>query len=436
MASKKVNLLSQYIPEQTPEEMMGFPEPDFTGEEMSVNGESPREMTIPSEPMKFNMMPPIDPNNGVPTSLVNAGKSNQEKLLEMINSPEYKAKLQELSDRSRQSLDEQRQGIQSNENDINNIASQKPRVDLTSLLGWFDSLSGGRGQAAKNYQRPTSAEDKAMKVLALKNQLQIQKKGLSSEELAFLKSQISGEMSPLSQLNSMAKIDAYGGKTQDALLQRQVARQDFQEHQNVLKSIDQDKTNIQRLSNYSNLTNALTNFTNASIRSPNQLAELEQTIRGSLGVKGVGGVEERDQTYLKTFERELIKAKQYWSSNPTDVQGIQTTINHLKELAQNEQGNFRNQVQTRYKALVGGHETLYERNPHLQQDLQNKIQAASAQFTPPTIIEKPRDKQGHVIKKRGMAPQAPAKISGPGLDADLESMSPEELQQWMQTHGQ
>lgn len=432
----KKTLVAQYdpseyqpMPNQSPEDMMGFPEPDIEGDPMGVEAPVRRPMPIASEPIPFNTMPPINPNNGVPSSITDMMQSPQQQFLKIIQSPEYKAKLKELSDRSKSSIDQQEKGVNENAQGIENLQGLK-RTDLSPLLALTDTWTGSDLQ--KGYQKPQSPEDYQMKVLGLKNQLQSQRKGLSDEQLSLLKSQLTGDMSPMKQLKDMAMMDAYGGKTQAAQMERQQTRQDFQEHQNVLKSIDQDKTNTQRLANYSNLSSALTNFTNATVRSPNQLAELEQTIRNSLGTKGPGGVDERDQTYLKTLERSIIQARQYWSSNPADVKGIQSTIDHLKELAANEQGNFRNQVSTRWKALVGGHESLYERNPHLAEDLQNKINAASSQFAAPTIIERPRNAQGKAIKQK----PTPKPSAGQAVDANLDQMTPEELQHWIDTHGQ
>lgn len=329
----------------------------LTAEEMNQANQAPEESVAP---------------NGLPKSVIDQAQSPQEKLLEL-----YREKVKEAADQQQKALAENEKSVQQFEN-------AGPSFDPGPLSALHTNNYRGP-DAAKYLQKPMSPEERQQKLFDLKNALQKQRQGLTENQINLLKNELATSK-PMVQLAN-----------RQTLMQ---GRQDFQEHQNVLKSIDNDKTNVQRIQNYSNLGNALTNFTNMDIRSPANLAELEQTIRTSLGVKGTGGVEERDKTFLKSFERDLITAKQYWESNPQDVKGIESTVQHLKQVAQNEQNNFRSQVAQRTQALIAGHESLYKRNPELWGDLQNKINSTTQQLAPTQVKEKPRDSSGHLIKKK------------------------------------
>lgn len=318
--------------------------------------------------------------NGVPLGLTGgAGAASPASptmnVMQILQSPEYKAKLAALSKRGQDALNEQKQGIDQNQEMIQKLSGFQSNAPL---YNWIDDTTGSH--LMRGYQDPA---EKAKMVLGLQNMLQGQKKDMSKDEIDFIKSQLSSQFDPLKIQKEMAQIDYYNRYGQGGPVQGlQQQRQDFQEHQQVLKSVDNDKTNLQRIASTSNIANSLNNFANADIKSAAQLDELQQTIRSNLGIKGQGGVDEREKTYLNSLAQDLARASTYWKSGPQGVEKAASIVAHLKQLAALEQQNFQNQAATRTQALISGHESLYERNPTLKADLERKIEAAKKQYAP------------------------------------------------------
>lgn len=365
----------------TPEEALGFQEPTVTGDEVNVNG-APRLMDVPAEPANFNISPPVGGNDVAPQP--QGALSPTQQMMQMLNSPEYKQRLAQLQQRSQQALDEQRQGIQQNESIADQI--RQPKTNYAPLYNLIDQWTGSH--LMNTYQNP---DDRNAMLLKLNNLIQGQRGQLTKDEIENMKEQLAGPNSPLGTMKQLAQTDYYnryapGGPVE----QLQVQRQDKNEHLNVLKSLDTDKTNTQRLASTSNIANSLGNFMNADISSPSQLEELQQTIRGSLGIKGPGGVNERERTYLETLAGNIQKAQQFWKGpqdlkDPTKGPVIRATIQHLKDIAQMEQQNFQNQADQRMGALVAGHEDVYGRHPDWRDQVQNKINAALGQYAPSKV---------------------------------------------------
>lgn len=362
-------------------------------------------------------------SNGVPNNN-QSSTSLMQKYLQTLQSPDYQKKLKELSDRSKQAIEEQRSGLQQNEALANQLEPKAQSMNLAPALQLADAWTGSN--LSHGYVTPDQYKEK---LLSLRNQIQSQRKGLTDEELALLKSQTSGDMSPLKGLKDVAAIEAFGGKSQQSLLDRQNQRMDKQEHLNLLKEVDQDQTQKLRVAAYSTIDNAMNNFFNAKNPQLGQLKEMEQAIASSLNIKGTGGVDERDARYLHTLAGEVQKANQFWHSlKGTDLEknkSMRPVIEHLKNVAQLGLGNFQRNAQTRYNALIAGHEDMYQRHPEWKQDLDKKLKASIEQFKQTAVAP----------KKEKLQKQEPVS-QGPSVDANLDNMSPEELQQWISTHGQ
>lgn len=129
----------------------------------------------------------VDPTTGVPTGSSVApqnapAQSYQQQFADLMNSPEYQA----LSNRSKQAIEEQKKGVGANEEALNKLEFQSKLAPLAALS---DAWTGSNFSATT----PT-----AEKVLALRNSLQAQKQGLTQQELALLKDQLS----PLQKLGT------------------------------------------------------------------------------------------------------------------------------------------------------------------------------------------------------------------------------------------
>jgi 5-bromo-4-chloroindolyl phosphate hydrolysis protein len=248
----------------------------------------------------------------------------------------------------------------------------------------------------------------------LQAKLQEQRKGLSQEEIAFLKSQLEAKTQPLKELQSMTKLDSEGNRTD-----RQMYRLDKNEHLNVLKSLDNDKQNVARATAVSNLANAVNNFTAAKIQGPQQLNELQQAVRSNIGIARQSGVGERELTYINSLDQLLTNSEQFWKNKPQSLQSKEIA-KHIIELATLEQDNLTAQAQERMSALMTGHETMYDEHPEWREDLDRKAQAILKTYAPSSkgkeYINAPSKKKTAVVKVNSPEP-------------DYSKMSDDELSQ-------
>lgn len=151
-------------------------------------------------------------------------------------------------------------------------------------------------------------------------------------------------------------------------------------HDKVVARLNNDKQLQSRLVQYQNLGNALTNFASAEHTTPQQLDELQQSIRANLGIKGGSGVGEREHTYINSLGLNADRLKQFITGNPTDIAKNAPLLKHLQDLAKLEQGNIRGQYESRMKSVTAGHDSLYKRRPELRSDLDDLIQSNLAQI--------------------------------------------------------
>lgn len=381
--------------------------------------------------------------NGIPTSLVDAAKSPQERLLEMINSPEYKARLQELSDRGKQAIEEQRQGINQNEQALRNIEAQGPQLNLSPLLALTDAWTGSK--FGQTYQQPETPEQRQLKLMALKEHLQNQRKGLTDSEINFLKSQLSTQLDPMKlakEQSQMAYYDRYapGGPMQQLAEYRSAQ----QARDKILQRLSSNKDLGARLGAYQTLDNALSNMAAGKVRTPQQLEDFQAAIIQGLGMsRGQSGVNERAERTFKTLDLNASKMMQFLSSRPQDVMKNKELVGHLQDLARQEQVNVKRQYQQKLNALGSGYSRLLEKYPDIRADVNDALGAYAGQFESPALPDLTKLKKGQQVhvgpQPKPFAPVPKTKktaTSQPGLDSNLDSMSLEELQQWMQTHGQ
>lgn len=145
-----------------------------------------------------------------------------QQLLQMINSPEYQAQLEELRQRSKAAIDLQRQGVEENQAYINEMAKQQPGINWAPGIATADFLLGT--EFSKAYKAPKSKEERDKELFTLKNYLQQQKKGLSDAEIDLLKSQMQSANLPLSLLKgegTQGRFEAKLGKEIDDKVAKQ-----------------------------------------------------------------------------------------------------------------------------------------------------------------------------------------------------------------------
>jgi len=154
--------------------------------------------------------------------------------------------------------------------------------------------------------------------------------------------------------------------------QKQMARDDIAHRMNVR----QVKTNPllrQRVTQYQNLGNALSNFVSAEHQTPQQVDELQQAIRSNLGIKGQSGVDERAHTMINTLGLDAKRLQQFLTGAPADVAKDSALIKHLTDLGRLEQGNIQRQYGKLLGGLTAGHGSIYDRRPDLRHDIEGLV---------------------------------------------------------------
>lgn len=199
--------------------------------------------------------------------------------------------------------------------------------------------------------------------------------------------------------------------------QQQQDRLDFMAHQRTLSAIRSDKNLRDKLVQYQNLGNAMSNLVNADHMTPQQFDEAQQAIRANLGIKGSSGVGERERTQLNALGISADRIQQILSGKPTDIDNPEF-VDHIKDLAGLETNNIKQQYSGRLNAVAGGNASMYDRRPDLQGDLQGMIGANQAQLVQPAAPA------GHVkTAPRNQAQKAvgatPALPTLDDLDAEL-----------------
>lgn len=183
-------------------------------------------------------------------------------------------------------------------------------------------------------------------------------------------------------------------------------------HERVLTRIASNPIVKQKLNQYQGLDNALSVVANAEHLTPETIAEFQQGIRANMGMKGTGGVEERQETMFKSLGLNAAKFKEFLTGDPATLAKDSMFVKHLQELARIEQSNIKNQYSKALAAASGGHASLYARRPDLKADLEDAINLQQSQFAPapsPTLAEGP---QAAVSPS---APQGLIKPEGEGL---------------------
>jgi hypothetical protein len=180
-------------------------------------------------------------------------------------------------------------------------------------------------------------------------------------------------------------------------------RQAFQAHQRNILALKKDPVLTKRLNQYQNLDNALSMITQARELTPQQIQEFQQAVRSNMGISGVGGVGEREETYFKTAGLNAAMWKQFLTGDPVSMSKDSKLMDHLRDLAGVEQSNIKKQYSNRIKAVTGGNASIYREHPELQSDLDDLVSGFNDQVQPGGLMTAPaqgmiQDKPKSVIQ--------------------------------------
>ena len=163
-------------------------------------------------------------------------------------------------------------------------------------------------------------------------------------------------------------------------------------HNQNLKEFGQDSVYKGLLNTSSNLKNAITNFMSGGA-TPQEFNELQQAVRSNAGIKGGGGVGEREETYLKSLGINVDKFKQFLTGDPQSV--LKSDPEFAKQIvgvANLELQNKQKQAADRIDQLSRGHKSFYSKPGHegLADDYNSALDAAKTPFGQPAMGSAPQ----------------------------------------------
>lgn len=159
-------------------------------------------------------------------------------------------------------------------------------------------------------------------------------------------------------------------------------RMDFMAHQATIKALRSNPQLQQRVTQYQNLNNALSNIANVDVATPEAFNEAQQAIRANLGIKGSSGVGEREENYFKGLGLNWARMKEFLTTSPQDIGKDNKFLQHIQQVARNEQENIKQQMSSKLGAIAAGNKSMYARRPDLYADLMDSVQAQKDQIQP------------------------------------------------------
>lgn len=182
----------------------------------------------------------------------------------------------------------------------------------------------------------------------------------------------------LTHETNMARISETG-ELRNARMSQQQNLQDERIHANVVKKIASDPIMRGKITQYQNLSSALSNFENAEHPTAQSFDELQQAVRANLGIKGQSAVGEREHTTMNSLGLNASRWTQFLTGNPQDIEKNEGFAKHMKDLVKLERQNIEGQMNKRLNTLGAGHASMYKRRQDLRDDLLGAIDAAGGE---------------------------------------------------------
>lgn len=145
------------------------------------------------------------------------------------------------------------------------------------------------------------------------------------------------------------------------------------QHRIAILALNNNKALNDRLGQFQNLKNSMSIITDAKKVGPQQIHEFQQSLRSNLGIKGTGGVDERDKTYFDSAELRFEDWKQFLNGTPADIAKNSEMMKHLIDISNAERKSISAGVDNMVDRLAAGNASMYKRRPDLWADLLEKI---------------------------------------------------------------
>lgn len=271
------------------------------------------------------------------------------------NSPEMRKRQQQAYDASLAAQQEQQKAIAGQEANLQKIEAMPNQVNMQPLNSLVDTWTGSN--FAQNYKQPETPQEVARKLYDLRDKLITQKKGLTAEHVALLKSM----PNPMQSALGMARLNNQGtmiGFKQDA--QSAQAAQAIQSHPLMVESnrqlgfINRDKHTIE----------------GGAMITPQMLHEISNGIAAALGGGKSVGLGISEQQDLSTSQTKIAKLESYLENAPKEgaspavKKQILDTLDRLEAAYGQYQGNLAK------KLSVG---KSYLHNPQARTSIQNVV---------------------------------------------------------------
>ncbi len=146
-------------------------------------------------------------------------------------------------------------------------------------------------------------------------------------------------------------------------------------HNQNVKDVVNDPMVNSLITTSSNLNNAISNFKQGGA-TPQELDELQQSVRSNLGIKGNSGVSERGNTYLTSLGIDKDRFLQKFTGNLQDTMKSDPQFaNVVLKIADNERQNKLAQAKAQMSKKAAAHKSFYNQpgNEGRKADLQDAI---------------------------------------------------------------
>ena len=163
-----------------------------------------------------------------------------------------------------------------------------------------------------------------------------------------------------------------------------LAQGDQRIHNANVTKLNSDKNLNDLFTTSNNLQNAISNFEKGG-GSPQEFMELQQAVRSNTGIKGAGGISEREETYLHSLGINKDKFLQFVTGNTQSVlESDPVFAKQIIGLAKLDLGNKKTQADDLINQLSEGHKSFYNSHEDLKADYDDTIKRARSRIKVPS----------------------------------------------------
>lgn len=156
-------------------------------------------------------------------------------------------------------------------------------------------------------------------------------------------------------------------------------RQDYTRFTKAMNALNSDPTEVKRLNQLQNLSNASGAFLNADVQTPEQFSAWQTALRSNVGI-GPGVSAERAAGTFHGLGLAALNWKEMLFTEPQnmDTDGFKNLINHVKQISAIESNNAANSYNKRLDVISSGLGDVFSRNPDYQAAFNDKLKSIQA----------------------------------------------------------